>query len=560
MTSTADIFTAPPVAVPDVARRSITTFRRQLWVLVLAVTLVAGGLRAASAGHMASQDTALWMARSEVFSDALRTGHLEDASASTLAAGTMPGTTVMWVGSIARAVNAAGISAGVWASDSPDARGSWRTLTIAQVGIAIVCALLIGLITYLVGQWTMNWYAAFFAGLFLATEPWLVALGAELHTDEMSALFGAAGILALAYALGVPDTRVRPHNTTLWAVVAGILFVQAPLTKLPGLGLGLGFAGVAAWAAIREHARGRDTRRPDLRAATIAFVAAAITVPIAYPAMLVAPVDQWRDLMHSFSMGGTGHLQFFRGTITPTPGPTFYLVALPWRMTPWLLVGITLGIPAALAFRRIRLHAVILIAAALPLALYMSTAAKQFDRYSLVFYVPLILAAAIGLGDGVRRLTGSARGVVVATMAVVGVVAVAVSTAQVPTGTAYYNPLFGGTKGAQNVLLIGNGEGVREAVDLIARRVGGKCDGVTVSGAEVLATLHVPCSQPPAKGVPPRFSIVYIANAQRVVPGRAEAFTALREPVGTVTVHGVVYASVWEDKRPDTVKRQPTSN
>ncbi len=558
MPNAADPPPTPPISLAGATRRSGSRFTRQLWVLAIAATLLGGGLRIATAGHMASQDTALWMARSEVFSDALRTGHLEDASASTLAAGTMPGTTVMWIGSIARAVNAAGIETGAWASDSPDARGSWRTLTIAQMGVASVCALLIGLITYLVGQWTQNWFAAFFAGLFLATEPWLVALGAEFHTDEMSGLFGAAGILALAYALGVPDARIRPRNVSLWAAFAGVLFVQAPLTKLPGLGLAPCFAAIAVWTAIRERSQEHGHRR-DLRAAAIACVAALITVPIAYPALLVAPVHQWHDLTHSFQMGEAGHLQFFRGKITPTPGSIFYLVALPWRMTPWLFAGVLLGVPTALVVRRTRTRAIVLIGAAIPLALYMSSAAKQFDRYSLVFYIPLILTAAVGLGDGVRRLTGGVRRAILVAVAGLGVVAVGVSAAQVPTGGAYYNPLFGGTAGAQHVLLVGTGEGMLAAVDLIKQRVDGKCDGVTVSGAEVLATLHVPCTQPPRKGVPPRFSIVSIANAQRAVAGRVAAFTALREPVGTVTVHGVVYASVWEDRRPLTLRLQPTA-
>jgi hypothetical protein len=524
--------------------------------LVIAVTFLAGGLRVATADHIGNSDAPLWMARSEVFSDALRTGHLEDASASTLGAGTMPGTTVMWLGSIARVINAAGISAGVWEPDAPFAKGSLRILKLGQMGVAIVCALLIGLITYLVAQWTKNWFAAFFAGLFLATEPWLVALGAEFHTDEMSALFGTAGILAFAYALGVPNSDVRPRRVMLWAAIAGIVFIQAPLTKLPGLGLVPGFVGIAVWAIVRELVQKRGSWS-DLRAVAIAAIAAVVTVPIAYPAMLVAPIQQWNDMNQSFEQGGLGHPQFFRGEITTTPGPTFYLVAIPWRMTPWLLLGTLVGLPAALAFRRSRMSAIILIAAALPLAKYMSTAAKQLDRYGLVFYVPLVLVAAIGLGECVRRLAGRPRQAALVAMAGIAAAAVVVSTAQLPIGTAYYNPLFGGAKAAQHVVLLGNGEGVPQAVELIRRRVDDKCKGVTVSGAEVLASLHIRCTKPPKKGVPPRFSIITITKAQRTASKPAAVFAARRQLVGTVTIHGVVYATVWEDRRPSTLSRQP---
>jgi hypothetical protein len=226
-------------------------------------------------------------------------------------------------------------------------------------------------------------------------------------------------------------------------------------------------------------------------------------------------------------------------------------------MTPWLLLGTLVGLPAALAFRRSRMSAIILIAAALPLAKYMSTAAKQLDRYGLVFYVPLVLVAAIGLGECVRRLAGRPRQAALVAMAGIAAAAVVVSTAQLPIGTAYYNPLFGGAKAAQHVVLLGNGEGVPQAVELIRRRVDDKCKGVTVSGAEVLASLHIRCTKPPKKGVPPRFSIITITKAQRTASKPAAVFAARRQLVGTVTIHGVVYATVWEDRRPSTLSRQP---
>ena len=58
----------------------------------------------------------------------------------------------------------------------------------------------------------------------------------------------------------------------------------------------------------------------------------------------------WR----SVNLGATGHKQFFMGEITETPGPAFYAVALPLRMTPWFLAGLALAVAAFVGRRDLR--------------------------------------------------------------------------------------------------------------------------------------------------------------------------------------------------------------
>lgn len=85
--------------------------------------------------------------------------------------------------------------------------------------VALATAALIGLLAWLVSKW-LSVRTGLVTGAVLATEPFWVSLGSILHTDELVALFGLTGLVALAWALGLPDAAVRPRRARRWAVVA----------------------------------------------------------------------------------------------------------------------------------------------------------------------------------------------------------------------------------------------------------------------------------------------------------------------------------------------------
>jgi len=176
--------------------------------LAAASALLAALPRALTAGHFRTWDETLWMARSLRFSGAVATGNTADASAS---AGwdlvTMPGVTTMWIGSAARAVWSGGRHLGLWAHAAGATFDSSRSgLALAQLGVAAVTSALVGVLVLLVAAWAGQ-VAAGVAGVLLATEPFLVAHGAVLHTDELMTFSGVARCSPLLWCSACPPRR-----------------------------------------------------------------------------------------------------------------------------------------------------------------------------------------------------------------------------------------------------------------------------------------------------------------------------------------------------------------
>ena len=71
-----------------------------------------------------------------------------------------------------------------------------------------------------------------------------------IHTDELTALFGLSGFVALGLVLGVPTIRARHMHRRGLAVLAGFLLVCSPLTKISGLAYAPGAVVLVAWAVI----------------------------------------------------------------------------------------------------------------------------------------------------------------------------------------------------------------------------------------------------------------------------------------------------------------------
>ena len=175
--------------------------------LVVGVSLLALVPRVVTAlAHFRTTDESAWRFLSWNLGEAVSSGDLRSASAQaiTYMDYTSPGVTTMWIGSAGRAIWAAGHGWGLWGSEED---ASFLTspsgLTVARVTMAVVTALLIGGLVSLLVRWVGRGAAAV-AGVILATEPFFVAHGAVLHTDELLALFGVAALVATALALGVP--------------------------------------------------------------------------------------------------------------------------------------------------------------------------------------------------------------------------------------------------------------------------------------------------------------------------------------------------------------------
>jgi hypothetical protein len=591
------------------------------WV-VAATVVIASALRVQTAlAAFRTADELTWLARSQLFAEALADGRFGDASSGGIVPGvvpegaTMPGVTTMWIGTAADVLWSWGERLGLVDAEQVTvaADGVYPTLELGQVLMAVVCGVLVGLIALLVARWC-GIRAGAVAGLLVATEPFVVAHGAVLHTDELVALCGVGGLLAWALVLGVPRPTPWAGRTST-AVLAGALLAGAVLTKLtalaflPGLALLVGWAFVAAGraggddegvegpvvagdrdgrggAAAAGGAGGRPaagdpttpvtadavtvvaapaddvavvdqgadrSARPGRRhlgrlVAVGAAVAVAVVV-VTYPALWADPVGEVRAIRGSLGLGSSGHLQFFRGQITDDPGPAFYPVAIAFRLTPWLFVGSLVAGVAIWLPRRTRGYAAVLACIGAPVMLALTVASKKLDRYGLVLVVLAALVVAVVVDDVVARSRrhGWARGAPARAAVGAGVVGclalVAWSAALAPWGLAYFNPALGGSAGAERTVLVGWGEGMFQALELIDEREGGDCEDVTVAGP-MLSFNVLPCGEV-GTGPSTDYVLIYVNDRQRHPPSWVDVQTEGRELVGVVEERGIRYVEVW---------------
>jgi hypothetical protein len=522
--------------------------------------------RSATVGHFETIDEVLWLRRSEVFSNALI--HLHPSKASVTGernpfggtTATMPGVPTMWLGSIARFVWGLGRSFGLTSGTKPF-RADPAGLTLAQLSVAVATSLLIGLIVWLMARWVTP-RAAFVTGVLLATEPFWVAHGSVIHTDELTALFGVSGLIALALVLGVPAVKLRYHHRAGLAAVAGVLLVCSPLTKISGLAFAPGAALMVVWAMVRDVQSGRghhspiDLLRPSGRVVAIAGIAAMVAVAVLWPASWASPVLQFDRLRDSIHIGYIHQRTFFRGRITRSGSPAFFLVALPLRMTPWMLAASLVGVPVALARRATRMWAVMMLLAVVPVAYTLSKAQQQVDRYGLLILGPLCVVVGLAFAPAINeRAEMAARARVLLFSA--ACLATISSLFVAPWGLAYFNPVLGGGTSATKQIGVGWNEGQALASARIAQLQRHRCDDVTVYGLNLFLLGTDQCG----RWVPTPAQATYLALYVSLIQIRTDRELAAKtdgfELVSTVRIRDIDYVEIW--RRRSSAELQPRS-
>lgn len=540
---------AAPATAPEGPRQPAPEgngLRLAVATLVGAVALVP---RLLTAGAYQTTDETLWMRRTVAFGDALLRGDLAAASASTEDLATMPGVTTMWLGSAARASWELAGWLGLVDAEVPFVE-SPAGIHLAQASVAIATSVLIAAVVALAWRWTGP-VPAVTAGLLLASEPFLVAHGAVLHTDELAALFGVSGALALLLALGVAPPGRHPHTL---AGAAGVLLASAVLTKVSALVLAPGLAVVVLASVVPARPRTarralRGLRAPEARTVaarlTTAAGAAAATSLVAWPALAVDTVHQLSLVVDSAGLAATPHLTFFLGDITETPGPLYYAVAVPLRMTPWFLLGCVVLIPLA-AVRGRRAHLAVLAVIALPMVVVLSGAVKQFDRYALVVLPFLALMVGIGAEVLVGALRHVGWGRVVRPLATVAAVGMAVHAVVVaPWGLAYFNPLLGGSETAERAILVGWGEGLELAGERIAELEGPACDvDVVVNYTRLDSAFD--CGRMTNQVAGAEYFLLYVNHRQRMTPEDLAALQARGRQLPPVRIRGIDYVQIYD--------------
>ena len=324
---------------------------------------------------------------------------------------------------------------------------------------------------------------AVLAVLFMAWDPFLIALSRVLHLDALLASLSMFALLAfLAWLHGGQQLR--------YFVISGLAAGLAGLTKTPAAVL-MPAAGLLLFLEWFRRIRAGEGRSLGLLLAGIAWVAlVGVTFVALWPAMWVAPFHVLASIVTEMRKYAGGHENpmFFLGQATQNPGPLFYPVAYIFRTTPAVLVGLVAAV--ALGWKRQwpfdapvrRRSALGLVAFALLFTAAMTLTDKKFDRYISPVYLVLDIVAALGwlgltqavLGWWHERRSRTAPAGSVPPLSVPsrlsGLVVLAAifllhglfAFAHYPYYFTYFNPLVGGSRTAPGVLMVGWGEGLDE--------------------------------------------------------------------------------------------------
>ncbi len=288
-----------------------------------------------------------------------------------------------------------------------------------------------------------------------------------------------------------------------------------------------------------------------------------------WPAMWVAPLETLQEVMTFAERAGeegfAGRGVFFWGQIYPDdPGYWFYPVAILFRITPLVLVGVVLAIVSlVLTFKQrwpIRDEAgwqwwgtALLLVYSLLFVLIMTPGAKKYDRYLMPIFPALDLVAGAGwlwVSEwAVRRWLQSKQIQLALGMGwVILLVLQGLTTLpHLPYYYTYYNPLLGGPRQAANYIRVGFAEGLDQvaayleqkpnAAELkLASANSSKLDGLFSGQTIALDNLD-------GKWVQGDYVLIYISQLQRGKHS-PEILTYLRrhEPEYILKLHGLEYA------------------
>lgn len=485
---------APGLRLPRVAnrRRVLSQFhstpyavtqRRTDALLLLATVVLIGallGTRLWRLDRVVTPDEPLWIGRSSNFYRAL----VEHDFAKTYQH-VHPGVTVMWAGALGYWLDYRDFTDRVPANetttaliqiDRPLEEYGYNALdilvTLRRVIVIVNVAVLAGILWTL---WRLTSPGIALLAVFLVGfDPFQIAYARLLHLDAL-----AAGLLILSPLILL--RYLRGHGARYFALSA-LIAALAWLTRSSGFLLGLWTGAMFGLVALDRCWQARRivwseiwlAVRRQLIWTAIAFACTFVL----WPALWVAPVATLKEfLTGTVELAEEAHIRqiFFDGRVTTQdPGWTFYPLSLLWRMTPTAMVGIVLAVAgcavagAAGLSRHLKLLVLYLAVFALAYGVLLSTGGKKLDRYVLPIAFIADVIAGIGwfwfLGRLVRidlggSLAAVGRFVAPAIAALVVLAQIGMTAAASPYYLQYYNPALGGLRGAEDVMMIGWGEG-----------------------------------------------------------------------------------------------------
>jgi len=490
-----------------------------------------------------------------------------------------PGVMTMWSGAtgiaIQRLLGSGSAADFAWLSGLPtlDPRDTEALhklapfLPAAKLPVAVLHATcIVGI--YLLARKLFDTKEALLAALLLALDPFHLALSRVLHIDALAANFMLLSVLSLLVHLRIQNRsegiakspllawiwRSRPSRSALYLLLSGGFAALAVLSKSYALFLAP-FAGLLLATAylIKE----RDLRQaiPLLLVSSTTWCLVAIFVFfLLWPAMWVDPLGTIRSVLDTafgFAAIPGGTSDFFLGRHVADPGPWFYPIALAFRTTPLVLLGLAVALPLLFTGRKTqkRGNLAAILAYACLFTILLTLGAKKFDRYMLPVILALDIVAAWGmveLGELVRqrfRVSSFEFGV----WGLLFLLQAGHTLSYHPYYLAYYNPLLGGTQRAVEVLPLGWGEGM----DLAARYLNQEEDAPDL----LVATGGIPGFAPLFRGqtegltehnlATADYAVLYVSDVQQQNSPEVTAIYGQQQPEHVVNIHSVDYAWIY---------------
>jgi 4-amino-4-deoxy-L-arabinose transferase-like glycosyltransferase len=528
-------------------------FSLSFWLTLLLVGIVASIPRlVVSNDFMTIDEPYHWIGRVRRFTEALQsrdwvatnqTGH--------------PGVTIMWFGSLGR----------IWAEsrglyDGGRAGNSIAFLAMLRLPLAIFNSVAV-MIGYAALRRLLSPTAALVTSLFWALSPFMIAHSAILHLDAtLTSCMTLSVLFALPKAFSLATDSPKPDPIFGWSLVLSALFGGlAFLTKAPSLLLlpliGLIFVLVAPASKLFERVWWAVKRY--LLWLTIALLIFAL----AWPALWVAPVETVMTVLNEIlNNGGQIHHSgnYFWGQDIGDPGLLFYLAVIAWRSSPITFFGLLL-VPWLLWYYRTvftlptrhLIWALILFIVLFSLALTLEP--KKFDRYLLPIWPSLEILAALAWIIVLQQL---AWPLIWRRLAFAG--ALIWMAGQLwwyqPYFLAYFNPLLGGGRVAQTVMLVGWGEGMEQAGAWLNTRPDLESGPVlSVIGPTLSPFVNAQVLDMKDEFLErnPSYAVMYARSNQRHEAPYFENLFRDQVPLWRLEAYGIDYIQIYQVPRPYTI-------
>ena len=498
-----------------------------------------------------------------------------------------------------------------------------RLLFQRRVGVALFTWLSIVAI-YLLARLLWGRGVALLGLVLVALDPFYLAHSRFLHLDAVLASAMTLSLLSLLISVRSPVSNVQSQRKQGnkytrkqgFLVLSGALGGLAMLNKSPGMFL-VPFVALLLAANVLRRGVSRQALLRAARDLAVWVLVAGVVYVALWPAMWVDPVGTVQGVLAKaigYAEGGHESGNFFLGRPVDDPGPGFYPLATLFRLSPLTLIGLIAALPRLVKGKdcpdsaadeitppgvknrpgtviyAVPFDLAVLLLYSVLFGAFMTLGAKKFDRYLLPVFPALDLVGAVGLFEVVKVLSAQVdkytrkqgtrdQGSGTRPLSLVPYplslipcfpfslfpyLLVSLSTCFIlphhPYYLTTYNPLLGGPRQAQKVLLVGWGEGYDRAAAYLNGKPEAQHLQATVRGVSNFSPLFSGDSRPVAgyRAWQSDYVVFYISQVQR---RRNESlleeyvFDPQAQPEHVVTLHGVDYAWLY----PNTHYVQPMS-